>query len=90
MNKKEARKLTLTRETLQSLQSDELGAINGGTNPVVVTASIRFCYQASRAVSAVSPAVGNSIANHTQPWKKGAKKVGQTAKKVFHKLNPFD
>jgi hypothetical protein len=47
--------LTLTRETLMPLQTTELGAINGGTSPVVVTvvgeegaaasfaASVRFC-----------------------------------------------
>ena len=84
--KNEARKLTLTRETLLPLQRTELGEVNGGVSPTVsvaVSASIRFCAAASRVVSAVSPAVSNSVANSTKPWV-------NSAKKVWNKINPFD
>jgi hypothetical protein len=73
---KESRKLTLNRETLTSLQSNELDGVQGGTSPAISTvsiASMRFC-------SAVS-AFTVQQAQHSFT---GVKKAIDTAKRVIN------
>lgn len=53
--KKESRKLSLNRETLAPMQSDDLSHVNGGATPATVTASSQIC------ISAVSVSVGSAI-----------------------------
>ena len=83
--KNEARKLTLTRETLLPLQDHELGAVNGGTTPAspatgLITLSFRFCVAASAATLKAT----NSLAQSTKPWKANVKK----ALKYSETINP--
>lgn len=49
--KKEARKLSLNRETLAPMQNTELDHVNGGATPATITTSSAAC---SAAVSAVT------------------------------------
>jgi len=64
--KKPSRKLDLKRETIQPLQSGDLHDVHGGATPAVsasvVIASARFCVPVSRAISAASAPVVQSIA----------------------------
>jgi hypothetical protein len=53
--KKQSRKLTLDRETLLPMTSQELAGANGGTSPATtVTTSSGACISAASAVSAAS------------------------------------
>jgi len=73
---KPSRKLDLKRETIQPLQGNALDDVHGGISPAVsasVRVSIRFCAQASRAISAASVPVLHGL-EKARDWVTGKKK----------------
>jgi hypothetical protein len=52
--KKQNRKLNLNRETLISLQDNELEAINGGITPTITTSSMPCTASIASVLSAIS------------------------------------